>query len=319
MTVFDKVVFQARMARKAAIASIPGALRTLDRADESPEDEPPPPQGPFGPEVEFTSCPWYNDLPMFFNSHRIGRSAVRLRQDSEPPLPVDVHRCKSDGNTDLEKIRVEGKLVPVVLHYPNCDYALWRSRCGRLGADDPTLSAPARRLCRKLVRRSGAAAGDAEAEEALERFYRTFIMNREFGELSVYASHGMICRTRAVRAMLGLQLEAPIAAPEEVAQPWCYAASACAGNIQPQPVAPVLTSASRWCGRRRRHTGRLPVVVDHGGRAVFSEAAPAVPTPVLPRRNYGGAFSRLGALAAPPSGPPDPSSVSARWMALPSM
>jgi len=149
---------------------------------------------------------WRNILPSYYHAYSNGKAACRLRRGMGPPLPVGVHRCTSDQNHKLTNFRCSGAGAPVVLHYANCGFDVWRRKYDILsrghGTEDGGFSVTRKGVAsmrahlahRELLKRA--------SDEQLQAYYRAYIMCSEFGELAHFACHGLVVRTRAVQALL---------------------------------------------------------------------------------------------------------------------
>ena len=120
--------------------------------------------------------------PAYFNSYSNGKCAVRTSigpRGELPPLPAGVHGFLRDAGMTLYTLLCKGPGAPVVLHYANCGFGLWRQKydvlCKDHGTEDGAFSTRRPGIAeirshiatRQLVLK--------RSLEELEQFYRTFV------------------------------------------------------------------------------------------------------------------------------------------------
>ena len=119
--------------------------------------------------------------PAYFNSYSNGKCAVRTSigpRGELPPLPAGVHGFLRDGGMTLYTLLCKGPGAPVVLHYANCDFALWRRKydvlCKDHGTEDGAFSTlrPGISEIRSHIATRQLVLKGSNTE--LEQFYQTF-------------------------------------------------------------------------------------------------------------------------------------------------
>ena len=145
---------------------------------------------------------------MHFNAYSNGKAAARLHP-RKPPVPLGVHRMgNSEGETPLTAT-MDYVYCPVVLHYTNCGFANWKRKyeiltTGHKTADGAfSLKKGGIKTVRShLAARAIAMRGGDSFDRDMEKFYRTFIMGNECGELAHFAQHGIVVRVDWIAAFL---------------------------------------------------------------------------------------------------------------------
>lgn len=198
---FNQIVFCVRMSRREAALNL---QLDLPLADPDSEFESASDLDDSSRQKDRRHSP--QDIPSYFTAYTNGKSAVRLRQNTPPPLPVGVHRCTSDENRPLRSYKSKGPGAPVILHYANCSLSSWKRKYQILSSGHGTAdggfsvtrkgvkSMRAHLMHREILRHG--------TEEEIERYYRTFVMGEEYGDLPYLAAHGLLARTSAVRLVL---------------------------------------------------------------------------------------------------------------------
>ncbi|CAE7717786.1 ELD1 [Symbiodinium sp. KB8] len=194
---FDSALLPVRIARRRAVQELRIVLPPVEEGDEEPFDsDEEPSRGARKAEFE--------DLPCYFVAYGNGKAACRLR--SPPPLPVGVHRFGSDSNERLRSQRCTGYGAPVILHYANCGYKSWRRKYEILasghGTEDGGFSIERKGIKSMRAHLAHRALCQRGNEEDLAKYYRTYIMGNEFGELPHFACHGLVTRIRSVQRVL---------------------------------------------------------------------------------------------------------------------
>ena len=119
--------------------------------------------------------------PAYFNSYSNGKCAVRTSigpRGELPPLPAGVHGFLRDGGMTLYTLLCKGPGAPVVLHYANCGFGLWRRKydvlCKDHGTEDGAFSTlrPGISEIRSHIATRQLVLKGSNAE--LEQFYQTF-------------------------------------------------------------------------------------------------------------------------------------------------
>eukprot|EP00439_Symbiodinium_sp_Y106_P074422 s501_g14.t1 len=194
---FDSALLPVRIARRKAVQELRLVLPPGEEGDEEPFDsDEEPSRGARKAEFE--------DLPCYFVAYGNGKAACRLR--SPPPLPMGVHRFGSDTNERLRSQRCTGYGAPVILHYANCGYESWRRKYEILasghGTEDGGFSIERKGIKSMRAHLAHRALCHRGNEEDLAKYYRTYIMGNEFGELPHFACHGLVTRVRSVQRVL---------------------------------------------------------------------------------------------------------------------
>eukprot|EP00929_Paragymnodinium_shiwhaense_P064725 TRINITY_DN32462_c0_g1_i1.p1 TRINITY_DN32462_c0_g1~~TRINITY_DN32462_c0_g1_i1.p1 ORF type:complete len:874 (-),score=186.47 TRINITY_DN32462_c0_g1_i1:37-2658(-) len=129
-----------------------------------------------------------------------GRCIVRLDQHFPPPLPLGTRGFLADSGELLEgHYQANASDDAVILHYPNASLASWRNKYETLGA----LKKPVLDKCEPgdLHVASSFVVLDRD-RRAQEQFYKTFVMQDDFGALPFLASQGLLRRVEGVKDLL---------------------------------------------------------------------------------------------------------------------
>lgn len=147
--------------------------------------------------------------PAYFNSYSNGKCAVRTSigpRGELPPLPAGVHGFLRDGGMTLYTLLCKGPGAPVVLHYANCGFGLWRRKydvlCKDHGTEDGAFSTlrPGISEIRSHIATRQLVLKGSNAE--LEQFYQTFVQGNDYDELAFLAQFGLVLRLSRPRERL---------------------------------------------------------------------------------------------------------------------
>ncbi|CAE7259455.1 ELD1 [Symbiodinium natans] len=180
---FDSALLPVRIARRRTVQELRIVLPPQEEGDEEPFDSDEEPS-------QAARKAEFEDLPCYFVAYGNGKAACRLT--SPPPLPVGVHRFGSDRNERLHSHRCGGRGAPVVLHYANCGYSAWQQKYAILarghGTEDGGFSIERKGIKSMRAHLAHRALCQRGQEEDLRKYYRTYIMGNEFGELPHFAN-----------------------------------------------------------------------------------------------------------------------------------
>merc|ERR1712232_1378886 len=114
-----------------------------------------------------------------------------------PPIPYGSRSFLSDSGEMLKDIyQANSPDDAVILHYPNASFDFWQRKYARLGKlPKPLLE---RRDIREIHVVSSLVVLSRD-RRTQERFYKTFIMQDECGDLAFLASHGVVQRVEGVK------------------------------------------------------------------------------------------------------------------------
>lgn len=134
-----------------------------------------------------------------FTSYNEGRAIVRMDACLQPPLPFGLHNFLTDSGDMLKQIYQANKADdPIALHYPNTSFSRWRKkyemlgevRCTQDSMDHMRFHAAVSEVVLHRERRQQ------------EIFYKTFVLQNEYGELPFLAEYGLVLRLDGVRELL---------------------------------------------------------------------------------------------------------------------
>jgi len=147
-----------------------------------------------------------------FTAYNNGKSAVRLNRHWAPPLPYGVHGFLDDNMRFMEEYeQVNDNSGPVVLHYPNASFSQWLKKYKMLGDFPLKKDGQINNMRCHVASREICKSKDRKKQEL---FYKTYMMQNEYGEHAYLAEHGLIQRIPTVPQIMHY-LDNQAANPEE--------------------------------------------------------------------------------------------------------